>query len=333
MRSWKGSDSESRLRPTSHAPLLDWFAAQKRDLPWRRTRDPYTVWVSEIMLQQTQVATVIPYFERWMARFPTVQDLAKAEEQEVLSLWQGLGYYRRCRLLLAGARWVAEHGLPQTADEWLAVPGVGRYTAGAIASIALGEPAALVDGNVERVFARFEGSDLSGPSLSRHAWMWAESVVPSDRSGDWNQALMELGATVCRPRSTSCDQCPLQTECIAFATRRQLELPVPAKREATVPLIHSALAQTCRGRFGLEQIPSGLWWEGMWRFPALEGTGDPVGIVRHAVTKHRITLQVWHAEVSDELPALSWFTLAELKHLPMPSPQRKALKLVLDALR
>src|SRR5437868_1086101 len=142
--------------------LSAWYRRNARDLPWRSTSDPYAIWVSEVMLQQTQVATVLPYYERWMSRFPTVETLAAASEQDVLSLWQGLGYYRRCRMLLAGARWVAEHGIPQTAKDWMQAPGVGRYTASAIASIALGESVPVVDGNIERVFARLMGSSLSG---------------------------------------------------------------------------------------------------------------------------------------------------------------------------
>src|SRR4051794_18052562 len=156
------TDRKPLLSDPGGGPLLAWYDEHKRDLPWRRTRDPYAIWASEIMAQQTQIATVIPYWERWLARFPTVEALAAADEADVLSMWQGLGYYRRARLFLSGARWVVAHGMPKTAEGWKKVPGVGAYTAGAIASIAFGDPAPLVDGNVERVYARLEDDASEG---------------------------------------------------------------------------------------------------------------------------------------------------------------------------
>ncbi|HVT14418.1 MAG TPA: A/G-specific adenine glycosylase [Fimbriimonadaceae bacterium] len=309
--------------------LLAWYDANKRDLPWRRSRDPYAVWVSEIMLQQTQVATVIPYYERWMRRFPTVQALAVAAEPDVLSVWQGLGYYRRCRMLLQGAKWAVEHGIPQSAAEWIKAPGVGRYTASAIASISQGEPVAVVDGNVERVFARYAGCDFAGPPLTRAAWAWAERQVPPDRPGDWNQAMMELGATVCKPREPLCGACPLAVDCFASRESAQGRLPVVSAKPKTIHVKHAARVHFVDGRFGLEQIPRGEWWEGMWRFPI--GEGDPIGVVRHTVTRHRIALSV--SISTQSAPAgLQWYSLEELKHLPMPSPQRRALKLAVEYL-
>lgn len=312
----------------NRSALLDWYDANKRDLPWRLTHDPYAVWVSEIMLQQTQVATVIPYFERWMARFPTVEILARAEDQDVLSVWQGLGYYRRCRLLLAGARWVAENGFPSGASDWLGVPGVGRYTAAAISSIALGEPVAVVDGNVERVFARLTGCASAGSGLTKAAWEWAPLQVPADRPGDWNQAMMELGATVCRPRDPVCPLCPLSDSCVAFRDGRQAELPVAAPKVSTIGLHRNALVVVWNGQFGLEQIPGGEWWEGMWRFPMAIGV-SVIGTVKHVVTNHKITMDVYLEELDAPREDLRWFTPDELKHLPMPAPQRRALKLAI----
>ncbi|MFI5385580.1 MAG: A/G-specific adenine glycosylase [Fimbriimonadales bacterium] len=319
--------------------LLEWYDASRRDLPWRHTRDPYPIWVSEIMLQQTQVATVVPYYLRWMQEFPTVEALSGASEQKVLSLWQGLGYYRRCRMLLKGARMVAENGMPSSAKEWMTVPGVGRYTAGAIASIALGEPVPVVDGNVERVFARLTGCDESGGSLNRSAWRWAGNQVPIDRPGDWNQAVMELGATVCRPRDPQCSSCPLSCSCIAFKQECQNELPRATLKPKTVHLRREAWVCRCDVQFGLEQIPDGEWWEGMWRFPlgvreALRALELPrsgrLGVVNHTVTHHRITMDVHVVECPNPIAGLTWFSLEELKHLPMPAPQRRALKLAVN---
>ncbi len=300
-------------------------------MPWRLTRDPYAIWVSEIMLQQTQVATVIGYFERWMERFPTVASLAAADDQDVLSLWQGLGYYRRCRNLLAGARWVVKHGMPVSAAGWQKVPGVGRYTAGAIASIAQGEAVPVVDGNVERVFARLTGCDSSGPALNKSAWAWAPGLVSRERPGDWNQALMELGATVCKPREPLCASCPLSSSCCAFAVGRQSELPVMLKQPKTVALGRLACVVVCQDRFGLEQIPAGEWWEGMWRFPAID-RGEPIGVVKHAVTHHRITMRVYLDRLSAETTDFAWYSQDELKHLPMPAAQRRALAIALASL-
>lgn len=330
------------LSGRSGGPLLAWFDVAKREMPWRRIKDPYAIWVSEIMLQQTQVITVIPYWIRWMERFPTVASLAQADEQEVLSLWQGLGYYRRCRLLLQGARWVEENGMPATAADWLKVPGIGPYTAGAIASIAFNEPAALVDGNVERVYARLAGDAASGKELHDRAWLWAKRNVHCDRPGDWNQALMELGATVCKPVAPDCLSCPLSEYCVGFQSKRAEELPTKSPKLQTVKLSQVVWVPIHEGRFGVRQIPAGQWWEGMWEFPRTAGATtnlvemvgeswpESVGIIRHSVTNHRITIDV--SFVRCELPSdqLVWLTKEELTTLPMPAPQRKILRLVLD---
>lgn len=328
--------------------LLRWFGASKRDLPWRRTQDPYAIWVSEIMLQQTQVATVIPYWWRWMERFPTVDVLASADEQDVLSFWQGLGYYRRCRLLLDGARWVVEHGMPTTAEGWLQVPGIGKYTAGAIASIAYGCPAPLVDGNVERVYARLTGDGAANNELKDAAWRWAGKNLFRERPGDWNQALMELGATVCKPIAPDCKQCPLMQQCVAFQSWRVNELPAKPKKVQTVQLRHTVWVPIFGERFGLRQIEPGQWWEGMWEFPRILSDGnldspelreivgpgwrESVGLVRHSVTHHRIAIDVSFVRCESASDRLRWVSRHELDALPMPAPQRKILKLVLAQL-
>ena len=321
-----------------HEPLLAWYDAHRRDLPWRRTRDPYAIWASEIMAQQTQVGTVVPYWERWLARFPTVESLAAADEADVLSQWQGLGYYRRARLFLAGARWVAANGMPRTATGWREVPGVGPYTAGAIASIAFGDPAPLVDGNVERVYARLTDDPSADAALHRNAWRWATASLHAPRPGDWNQALMELGATVCAPKSPACERCPLRGSCLAFERGTQALRPTPAKRKATVDLRHAVWVPEFEGGYGMRQIPAGEWWEGMWEFPRAplaqeaslerivgDGWRQEAGVVRHGVTHHRIEIRVTLVRCEARSPDLEWFGEEELAALPIPTPQRRAL--------
>ncbi|HEY3780555.1 MAG TPA: A/G-specific adenine glycosylase [Fimbriimonadaceae bacterium] len=321
--------------------LLSWFDLNKRDLPWRRTQDPYAVWVSEVMLQQTQVATVIPYYNRWMTRFPTVESLAAADEQEVLSLWQGLGYYRRCRMLLEGAKQVFTHGLPTDANGWQKIKGVGRYTAGAIASIALNEPVPVVDGNVERVFARLTACDSGRPELTNKAWGWAQKVLSHERSGDWNQALMELGATVCTASNPSCEKCPIRSNCLAYKRGLVDELPRAKPKAATVKLQHAVWIPMHGSKIGVRQIPQGEWWEGMWEFPrvdkcksaelaAITGLGNIAALrtIRHSVTHHRIEVEVFTIECQTMSANLKWVTVEELQRLPMPAPQRKAFGLL-----
>lgn len=322
------------VTPAVVEATLSWFDEHRRPLPWRESRDPYAIWVSEIMLQQTQVKTVIPYFERWMRAFPSAAALAVADEQDVLAMWQGLGYYRRCRQLLDGARCVARNGMPTLASGWREVPGVGPYTAGAIASIAFGEPAALVDGNVERVFARLTACPETGTKLNRLAWEWAQASVPAHRPGDWNQALMEIGATVCRPRETNCQVCPLRPACQA-ADADPLAFPTAVAKKSPILLQHETWIPIFGGRVGIRQIPEGEWWHGMWEFPrTIDGRklfpGEetwPLGSFRHTVTTHRITMLVHAVRIKEALPELRWLTPKELVQVPLPAPQRKALGL------
>ncbi len=297
------------------------------------------------MLQRTRVATVVPFYERFMREFPTVEALAQADEQRVLALWQGLGFYRRCRMLQQGARWVVEHGMPESATEWRKAPGVGAYTAGAIASIALGEAAPLVDGNVERVFARLTASPLKGARLRRSAWDWATAMVDPVRPGDWNQALMELGATVCTPRNPQCKACPAVGRCKALAERRPEEYPRTEPAREVVHLRHTVWAPVCDGAVGVRQVPEGRWWAGLWEFPRVEGHGEQAeselralvgeawpeeaGRFSHSVTHHRIRVEVFLARCESRSGALRWVAPQELSALPMPAPQRKAAKMAL----
>ncbi|HVU01530.1 MAG TPA: A/G-specific adenine glycosylase [Polyangiaceae bacterium] len=338
--------------------LLPWYEEHRRDLPWRRTSDPYAVWVSEVMLQQTQVATVRDYYARWMKRFPTVSALAKAEESDVLHAWQGLGYYSRARNLKRGAEAVVERhrgAVPKTVAELLELPGIGPYSAGAISSIAHGERAPIVDGNVVRVLSRLfalRGDPAKAP-LEKELWRRAEDLVPSERPGDFNQALMELGATVCTPRSPTCLLCPLRMLCAARRDGIVEELPEIPKREKPIP-VHRAAAVVTRGEKVLvvQLRADAPRWAGMWQFPnadvakgetpeaaaarsvrEMTGLVVPVGerltTVRHSVTRYRITLDVHRSASSRGRPkpvivsAAEWKTLEELDDLALPSAHRR----------
>lgn len=215
--------------------LLHWYDHHQRTLPWREVQDPYATWVSEIMLQQTQVATVIDYFNRWMVRFPDVHSLASADLDEVLSMWAGLGYYRRAKLLHKAARYVVEElggQMPQELKGLLALPGVGRYTAGAIASIAFEQSVPIVDGNVERILARLRtvAGDPKSKDNQKIFWQMAEALVDDERPGDFNQSMMELGATVCTPKKPTCLLCPVRALCMAYAEGDVLSYPAKVKR-------------------------------------------------------------------------------------------------------
>ncbi len=272
------------------------YLTVKRDLPWRQTRDPYAIWVSEIMLQQTRVATVIPYWHRWMAKFPTVSTLADAALDDVLATWAGLGYYTRARNLHAGARVVVErHGgtLPDRASELRTVKGIGPYTAGAIASIAFGERAPLVDGNVARVLARIGGIEHDVKSTAGTKALWAAAgelmtALPAHTApGDLNQGLMELGATVCSPTSPRCLVCPVAGLCVARRTGRQDELPVMPRRKAAseLPLLARTLVwiDTPPGGVVLARRRAEGLYGGMWELPARDAVERAGVTVNEAV--------------------------------------------------
>ena len=301
--------------------LLKWYVACRRELPWRRTRDPYAIWVSEIMLQQTRVETVIPYYERFLLRFPTAIALAEAPPDDVLAAWSGLGYYRRARLLLDGARSVAVHGgvLPRDRAALLGVPGIGRYTAGAIASIAFGQAVGLVDGNVARVFARlFAIEEDMRKSGMRTAEALADELVAKEDPGAWNQALMELGATICTPRSPTCGACPLASCCRAFAEGRVAELPMLSAKRAPVARRVQAIVAT-RGKDGailLARRRGEGTFAGLWEPPSIEGPAKMrarlaawlpigklrrVGVVEHVLSHRKLTVDVLRADLVGSL--------------------------------
>ncbi|MBQ5438702.1 MAG: A/G-specific adenine glycosylase, partial [Bacteroidales bacterium] len=255
--------------PDSHftSAILQWYAANGRDLPWRRTRDPYAIWLSEIILQQTRIAQGQAYWERFMARFPDVESLAAASEDEVLRLWEGLGYYSRGRNLLAAARQIAAAGaFPSTLEGIRALKGVGDYTAAAIGSIAFGLPAAVVDGNVYRVLSRYYGIDtpIGSTAAKKEFTALAQSLLPADRPGDFNQAMMDFGAIQCTPASPACLTCPLAATCVALREGRVESLPVRQRAAAvqTRQLVYVYLR--CQGRTAIRRRGAGDIWQGLW---------------------------------------------------------------------
>ncbi|HMP84632.1 MAG TPA: A/G-specific adenine glycosylase [Verrucomicrobiota bacterium] len=397
--------------------LLSWFSANARDLPWRRTRDPYAIWVSEIMLQQTQVKTVIPYWERWMRELPDVQSLANASESKIHKLWEGLGYYARVRNMQKAAQQIVEscrsrgnesqtkrksetphvvsYMFPENFDDVLALPGIGRYTAGAICSIAFNQPTPILDGNVIRVLTRVFGISGDPREKKTNACLWQlakELVVHASRithhaspCSHLNQSLMELGALICTPRSPRCDICPVKKLCVAFREGRQEQLPNLGKRVKATDRRFIAFVVERNGRFLVRQRPNGVVNAHLWEFPNIEvelskggarhsvragasqppngvqGTDapylvnhfqinseKPLAVIKHSITRYRITLEAWRAElvsrdgapVSD--PARSrratrntpdrrsafqgqWLTLSQLRRLAFASAHRKIL--------
>lgn len=336
-------DSMDSNLKNSFKTLESWFERQKRVLPWRSEPTPYRVWISEIMLQQTQVATVIPYFERFMVRFSTVEALAQASLEEVLLQWAGLGYYSRARNLHQASKGIVERGWPQTREEWLEIPGVGNYTAGAILSIAFDQPEAILDGNVERVISRVmrvgraEGDRFYKENLWKISKHWVErSFKARIPSSVLNQALMELGATVCFPKGPLCVRCPLERIC---RTRRKGDFhafPPPRVRPKMVAIeeeLHCVLDG--RGRVLLEQRKSGEWRSGLWDFVRHRPCGrfKNLGVLqtKHVVTNHQIQrkTKIWvgrgvrRAAVQN----LRWVSLTA-PEVPLGSPCRKVLERV-----
>ncbi len=280
------------------AALGPWFLREQRDMPWRRTRDPYAIWIAEIMLQQTRVDTVERFYAAFLARFPSVTALAAADEQAVLQAWSGLGYYRRARLLHRGAQHVvAEHGghVPADAEGLRSIPGVGEYTAGAIASIAFDRPVPLVDGNVARVLSRIERIEdpREQSATARRHWRRVGEILQHGAPRVLAQALMELGATVCTPRSPSCPQCPVRSVCGAFAAGQQLEIPAPRKKVAQPASRWLALAVTFRGRLLLVRRPPEGLLADLWCLPLVPAEGNAAALDRTAVERAFATPIRW----------------------------------------
>ena len=269
--------------------LRRWHAHGGRDLPWRNCRDPYKVWISEIMLQQTTVAAVKPYFERFLKRFPNVVALAAANEEEVLRLWEGLGYYSRARNLRKGAQAIVANGgtFPETVDELRELPGIGRYTAGAIVSFAFDRPAPIVEANTLRLYCRLLGfrDDPRSTSGQRLLWSFAEKLVPTKTPGEFNQALMDLGATLCTPTDPRCDECPVASCCRALAEQAQGEIPAAKRRIEITETREAYVAIESSGRYLIYRRPEGQRWAGLWDFPRFELPGERGGVSPLLVSK------------------------------------------------
>jgi A/G-specific adenine glycosylase len=303
--------------------LLAWYDANARDLPWRKSQDPYHVWLSEIMLQQTRVAAVIAHYHEFLERFPTVERLAAAREASVLAVWSGLGYYRRARMLHAAAKVVGRKRsgkFPETAEEWRQLPGIGRYTAAAIASIAFHQPVAVVDGNVERVLQRLEGSNLRDEEI----WQKAENLLDRQRPGDFNQAMMELGATVCTPRNPACLSCPVIDFC---AARGELTAkPEPARQRKRK--IHFALCWRAEQVFLVQRAPDSSLMAGMWELPEIpepDSSAIPALMLRHSITVTDYDVRVWHIPPASEGTG-KWVAVERLDKIPLTGLARKILR-------
>jgi A/G-specific adenine glycosylase len=303
--------------------LLEWFDRYKRDLPWRKDRDPYRVWLSEIMLQQTRVAAVIDHYQRFLRRFPSIEKLASARESSVLAAWSGLGYYRRARMLHAAAKKIVkEYGghFPESAKDLLALPGIGRYTAAAIASIAFDEPIAVVDGNVERVLQRIQGKNLRGEIL----WRAAGELLDRRCPGDFNQSMMELGATICLPRQPQCLLCPVSDLC---TTRGELHRPGKGTRQ-TKREIGYALACRDGAILMVKRPKTATLMPDMWELPEMPGTNGASAVsftLRHSITVTDYVVRVMRTPDPKGLDG-RWVPKARVTTLPLTGLTRKILR-------
>lgn len=351
--------------------LLSWWDHDHADWPWRRTKDPYAIWISEIMLQQTQITTVIPYYERWLERFPTVEVLASAPLDDVLKLWEGLGYYSRARNLHNAAQTVMNEWngrMPTNATDLMTLKGIGRYTAGAIASIAYDESVSVLDGNVIRVLTRLFNleEDVTTTSTKKQLWQLADELVPAKRAGDYNQALMELGQSICVPKAPKCLLCPLTNICIGRQQGTQLERPVkpPRKKTPHYDVVAGIIWQTDvppqdGGKFLIAKRPLDGLLGGLWEFPGGKQEKDEtlpqalkreileeldviievktfLTAVNHAYTHFRITLHAFHAQfqagkvkhlgVADH----AWVTIGDLEQYAFAVTDRKIIKALLN---
>ncbi len=345
--------------------MLSWFAARKRDLPWRRTRDPYRIWLSEIMLQQTRVAAVIPYYEKFIEAFPNVQALARARADRVLANWAGLGYYSRAKNLQSAAKEIVERhdgDFPREHAAALELPGIGRYTAAAVLSIAYDAPHAVLDGNVARVLARIAAvrGDLRAPATWRDLETAAQELLARKAAGDWNQAMMELGATVCTPKSPRCQECPVEKWCRARKLGIEGEIPSARKKHATVQVtLAAAVLLDPSGRTLLvrQSNGDGALFSHMWQFPAIEitnadgksalaahliekfGVGKNGGLIalgaaRHTVTFRDIRLEPFLLRIA-QLPEVAGsrvVALGEIRRLPVSNATRKIADAVVGVL-
>jgi A/G-specific adenine glycosylase len=354
-----------RALKTFRRRILAWFGKHRRDLPWRASRDPYRVWVAEIMLQQTRIAAVLPYYHRFLKSFPTVESLSHAPQDKVLQLWSGLGYYSRARNLHRAAKDIVAHHqekFPEALEAALALPGVGRYTAAAVLSIAYDQPFAVLDGNVARVLARLRAirGDLRAPARWRQLSATAQLLLAPSAPGDWNQALMELGETICTPQIPRCGACPISRSCLARARNLTREIPAPRIKRAPVKIrIAAAILRDPRGRTILVRDPGAhddVLFSRMWQFPAVEVARhpeaelaahlrdtlklnsaalqlEPLPTARHGVTFRNITLLPFLARVSalPKRPRTRVLALSRLAQLPVSSATHKIAAALLQS--
>ncbi len=317
-------------------PLLEWYQRSRRELPWRGTSDPWHILLSEVMLQQTRVVAVVPYYLRFIERFPTPQALADSPEQELLALWSGLGYYARARNLRRAAQSIVQLGaFPESFEQIKELAGVGDYTAAAVASIAFGLPHAVLDGNVVRVLSRLtaECGDARSSSVRAKLKQIADEMLDLDRPGDFNQALMELGATICLPRQPQCLLCPLQDHCAGRAQGTQGELPVKPNKREPIKLALELLLVEKDGRVLMRQRGEHEpQLAGFWELPEsrlIPGARRMarLGEFRHSITRNDYSVEVWQAELMRAPKGFRWITLEQLLELPLATTARKALSL------
>ncbi len=355
----KGNPSSLRLFRTQ---LLAWYHRHGRSLPWRETRDPYRIWVSEVMLQQTQVATVLPYYDRFLEKFPSVGDLANAPEETVLRVWEGLGYYRRARQMHAAAKQIVDvhdGAFPEVLAEVRALPGIGRYTAGAILSFAFEQRVPILEANTQRLFARLIACEeiVTRSSAQERLWTFAEALLPDEAPGRFNQALMELGSQVCIPLEPRCDECPVQEFCQGRRRGIAARLPKKVAPPKSEKLTEAAVILRSQNRVLLRRCGLGERWEGLWDFPrvGLESLGSKrgtpaqvalaiqkrygltitidrhIGTLKHGVTRYLITLHAYDAlfvNAGDEdradggKEAFTWIARESLQDLPLSTTGR-----------
>lgn len=340
--------------------LTSWFKKNQRNLPWRKNYDPYEIWISEIMLQQTQVATVIPYFQRWIKWMPSIEDVAKADEEAILKLWEGLGYYSRIRNIQRTARILYEKNGGRMYNDYekiLKLPGVGKYTAGAIASIAYNQPKPILDGNVIRVLARLQDfrKNTRIPANILKFWGQAEDLVPENEARYFNQGMMELGALICKPKNPLCDICPIQEKCRSFDKGNQNSLPNRGEKQVKIPIKVSIAVIKKNGKVFIQKRPSHGLMGGLWEFPggkvekgettrkALDREiNEEMGVklknvklikkIKHGYTKYHVDLNCYKADLGKgEIKLKSatqgrWVKIEDLKKYPFPAANTKLIK-------
>ncbi len=339
--------------------LLQWYGLEGRDLPWRNTRDPFRIWISEIMLQQTGVETVIPYYEKFLARFPDIVSLANADIDEVIALWAGLGYYSRARNLHAAAVMVKnrfEGSLPKNLDDLMSLPGIGRSTAGAILAIAFDQKTPILDGNVRRILCRIFAveEDPRRPAIEKKLWQWADALTSEKRPHDYSQAIMDLGATLCTPRHPACDRCPVAACCRARQLGKAAELPVRKQKKTLPQRREVVLLLSQQGRLLVRKRPYGGMLGGLWEFPSLiregkensaevaakllaaldaEGTLEKWGKSRHTYSHFHLESEVFFAEVKTRSQRIresnqTWLPSSEIAALAVHGAHKKVFRLL-----